>query len=259
MIDEEEELAQVREKQKKNAQDYLQRSQRNFLQSRMRQRRFEVGDKVLAQYKIEKHKKKGIGKGYFPYTGEVVEVLRNGKYYKVKWSKSPPPKQKEGEISRKQLRWDQLLAQEDGEDEELVLQFYNQADSYNTSEVSKMKKNLDKVWRQRVNERGELVILCSYRNEFEPVWEKIYNLGRTRQYKDFLEKYWKKREEKMERKQAEETENQMFRVEDYFCVKDGGEKVLVLWKYWLDPTCELRPSVLPPFLTPSIFPYMCTH
>ena len=234
----EEELEKVREKQEDCARKYVEKAQRNALRDGHLVRRFEVGDKVLVMYKFEKHRKKTLGKGYYPYSGEVSEVKRNGKYYRVKWGRSSPPNQREGEISRKDLRWDQLILQKEGEEEELVVQFYNQADSYNTTTVSKKRKDLEKVWRQRKTEREELEILCSYKSEGEPEWEKIFDLGTTKKYKKFIRNYWERREEKMPGKQAEETESGNYKVEKLFCAKEEGRKVLVLWKYWMEPTWE---------------------
>lgn len=217
---------------------YLEESQRKFLKERKEERRFEVGDQVLLKYKMEKHKKKTMGKAYYPYSGEIVEVLRNGKYYKVRWGKSSPPKERTGEVSKKQFRWDQIILRNDGESEELIVQFFNQADGYNTAELPKKLKNMKRMWRQRKNARGELEVLCSYNKKGEPEWEKIYDVGSTRMYKEFVEGYWKEREKIMERKQRREERKEKFRVEHFFCAKEEGKKVLVLWKYWEEPTWE---------------------
>jgi len=177
------------EKQKRNAEKYIEKSQRNFLSVRGTRRTFEVGDKVLVNKHLTSKKKKTLGKGYFPYSGEVTEVRSNGDYYKVRWGSCHPPSVNEGDINKRTLRWDQLIPMVGGEASELVVQHFRQADSYNTREVEKEMKKLKEIYRQRKGESGDLEVLCKFEGEKLLVWKRVGDIGKSKQYTEFMKTF----------------------------------------------------------------------
>lgn len=193
-----------------------------------------MGDKVLVSKNTTKKKKKTLGKGYFPFSGEVVEVRSAGDYYKVKWGSSHPPTAEEGEISRKALRWDQLIPMEEGEEAELVLQHIRQADSYNTREVEKELKKLKKIYRRKEGENGDLEVLCKLEGEKLLVWRRVADIGRSDQYIQFMQHFEYFEELRRQGREQEEADDDLFEIEEFICKQNGS--VLVLWENWNEPT-----------------------
>lgn len=224
----------IGEKQKKNAEKYIEKSQRSFLSVRGTRRCFSVGDRVLVNKSLRPHKKKTLGKGYFPYSAVVSQVKKNGDYYKVKWGVMHPPNVEEGEESKRALRWDQLIPIEKSQETtELVLQHFRQADSYNTSEVEKEVKELKKLYRQRIGENGDLEVLCKMENEKLLVWKRVADIGSSKQYQEFRQdfEYWENL--RGEGRKAEE-KGKLYDIEEFVCKKAGD--VLVLWENWNETT-----------------------
>lgn len=204
--------------------------------SKTKRKTFEVGDRVLVSDGFGKKKAKKIGKSLYQYTGIICEVSKCEMYYRVTWSSCPPPNAKEGETSKKRFRWDQLLLQLEGEQEEVVMQHFLMADSYNTSEVVVKLKYLKKVWRQQTVENGdELEVLCSWKDDANPTWERVSEVGDSQQYADFLS-FQEYHEELREQNREEEEKDGRFEVETIFRKKQGW--VLVLWKNWNEPSWE---------------------
>jgi hypothetical protein len=216
------------------AEKYIEKSQKNFLTVRGTRRTFEVGDKVLVSKNTTKRKKKTLGKGYFPFSGEVVEVRSGGDYYKVRWGSSHPPTVEEGEICRKALRWDQLIPMDEGEETELVLQHIRQADSYNTREVEKELKKLRKIYRRKEGENGDLEVLCKLDGEKLLVWRRVADIGRSDQYIQFMQHFEYFEELRRQGREQEEAEDNLFEIEEFICKLNGS--ILVLWENWNEPT-----------------------
>ena len=181
-----------------------------------------------------KKKKKTLGKGYFPFSGEVVEVRSGGDYYKVRWGSSHPPTVEEGEISRKALRWDQLIPMEGGEESELVLQHIRQADSYNTREVEKELKKLKKIYRRKEGENGDLEVLCKLDGEKLLVWRRVADIGRSDQYIQFMKDFDYFEDLRRQGREQEEAEGDLFEIEEFICKQNRA--VLVLWENWNEPS-----------------------
>jgi len=204
-----------------------------WMQQRKKRGEFKVGDKVLVNPTLRKSKKKGkFGKGFYPYSGEVVEVLSGGKYYKVKWGLSHPPKEKQGSVVKKKFRIDQLIHNQRGEEIELVLQHYLQADSYNTETIRDKLPNLVEILRQRKNTCGDLEVLCVWKKKVAPTWEWVRDVGSTKQYKDFLQNL-EYHQAMKEAGRKEELKEGRFEVERIFY--QVGNEVLLLWKNFDDP------------------------
>jgi len=184
---------------------------------------------------LRSQKKKTLGKGYFPYSGEVTQVRKNGDYYIVKWGVMHPPNCEEGEESKRALRWDQLIPiKESEETTELVLQHFRQADSYNTSEVEPEIKEIKSMLRQRVGENGDLEVLCKFKKEKTYLeWKRVADVGRCKQYQEFMKdfEYW---ENMRKEGRKEEEKRELYDIEEYICKRGGS--VLVLWENWNEPT-----------------------
>jgi len=231
----EEVIRTISEKQKRNADKYIEKSQRTFLSVKGTKRIFKVGDKVLVNKSLRTQKKKTLGKGYFPYSGEVTQVKKDGDYYFVKWGVMHPSNVEEGEESKRALRWDQLIPiEESQETTELVLQHFRQADSYNTSEIEPEIKELKRILRQKIGENGDLEVLCQLQAEKLLVWRRVADVGRSKQYQDFMEdfEYWENL--RKEGRKEEEKKGDLYEIEEFICKKEG--EVLVLWENWNEPT-----------------------
>lgn len=148
-----------------------------------------MGDAVLVNYNLNKKRGKRLGKLTYQYSGTVDEVLPSGNYFRIRWTSCRPTGKNEGELSKKKFRWDQLLLQQDGEEEELVLQHYLMVDSYNTGIIAHRMESLEKIWRQRHSEIGELELLCTWKGNDVPTWTKITELGDSQQYAEFAKTY----------------------------------------------------------------------
>jgi hypothetical protein len=225
--------AAVAKKQRKVAEKYLAKAQAKALSKKRQRRRFHVGDQVLVCYNVQKSKKKG--KVRFPYTAEVVDVSVDEQYFKIKWLSRYPASEKEGEICKKKFRWDQLLLNENDEQQGWVIQQFLMADSYNTSQQQIRCEYLDKIWRQRKTERGELELLCTWKDKKKPTWERVATVGDTEQFTLFQRnaEYF---EDIRGQSREEEEKEQRFSVEKIFFQR--GSKVLILWQNFDEPTFE---------------------
>ena len=214
----------------------IQRAQAKFWQrERTKRGIFKVGDKVVVNYSLRKSlKKAAFGKGYYPYSGEIVEVIgEEGKYFRIKWGLSHPVGRKEGEVAKRRVRIDQVLHIQEGEQVELVLQHYLQADSYNTQMTKEKLPNLEEILRQRKDQRtGDLEVLCVWKNKWEPSWEWVRDVGSTQQYRSFLENF-DYFEEMRRQGREEEEEEERYEVERIFY--QVGEELLVLWRNFDEP------------------------
>lgn len=221
----------VTDKQKKNAMRYLEKAQSKFLNHPQQKKDFSIGEKVLIDYSLRRSKKKAFGKSYFPYSGEIIDILRNGSYYKIRWGLSVPPKKKSGEIEKKLLRWDQLIPQTEGEVEELVVQQLLRADSYNTSSYLHHEDNLEEILRDRMN-GNDLEILCAWNSTKTPSWKKVCYVGNWEQYRNYLEtkEYF---EELRRQGRLEETISEEYAIERFFFKRE--REVFVLWKNFVEP------------------------
>ena len=206
----------------------------NFLSVRGTRRTFEVGDKVLVNKHLTRKKKKTLGKGYFPYSGEVTEVRSNGDYYKVKWGSCHPPSAQEGDICKKALRWDQLIPLVGGEASELVVQHFRQADSYNTREVEKELKSLKEIYRRREGVNGDLEVLCEMEGEKLLVWKRVGDIGKSKQYIEFMETFEYFEGLREQQRIEEEEQGDLFAIEKFICKRVG--EVCVLWENYNEPS-----------------------
>ena len=227
---------EVFERQLEKGKKHIRKQQAKFWQKQKRERGiFKVGDKVVVNNSLKKSfKKAGLGKGYYPYSGEIVEVLAEGKYYKIKWGMSHPARAKEGQVAKKRFRIDQVLRIKEGEQVELVLQHYLQADSYNTEMLKDKLPKLEEILRQRRDEKsGDLEVLCVWKDKWNPSWEWVRDVGSTKQYKEFREHldYY---EEMRSQRREEEEEVGRFEVERIFY--QIGDEVLVLWANFNEPS-----------------------
>jgi hypothetical protein len=229
---------EVARKQRAAAQKYLAKAQAKVLSKKRQRRRFQLGDQVLVCFNLQKKKGKGKGKVRFPYTAVVVEISQDEMYFKIRWLSRHPVTETEGEICGKQFRWDQLLLNEDDEQQGWVIQQFLMADSYNTSQQQRRSENLEKIWRQRKTQRGELEVLCTWRRKKKPSWEKVTAVGDTEQYTEFqrnVEYFDSLRQANRE----EEEKEQRFTVEKIFFQR--GNRIFVLWENYNEPSfVEIR-------------------
>ena len=221
----------VLERQQLRAARYLQKAQVQLLK-RTRRREFNVGDAVLVNYHLREKKGKRFGKISYQNSGKVAEVSACGNYFRLRWTRCPPSGENEGELSKKRVRWDQLLLQTNQENEELLLQHYLMVDSYNTGDIRQQLELLEKVWRQRKKENGELEVLCTWNGRKKPSWRKVFEVAGTQQYELFVENndYWEgirqQNREKEDEEERYEIENIFYRNQKY---------VYVLWENYDEP------------------------
>jgi hypothetical protein len=173
-----------------------------------------------------------FGKISYQNSGRVAEVSACGNYFRLRWTRCPPAEEYSGELSKKRVRWDQLLLQTNQEDEELLLQQYLMVDSYNTGFVQQQMKSLEKVWRRRKRPNGELEVLCTWVEKKAPSWRNVFEVAETPQYELFLEnvEYW---EAIREQNRVIEEEEERYVIERIFY--RSGTDILVLWENYDEP------------------------
>lgn len=101
------------------------------------------------------------------------------------------------------------------------------------------------MYRQRRNGDGDLEVLCRFKNQGLPAWKSVTEVGDCPMYTAFVKRMEEEKEERRrgrnrEEKYEEGDENE-FEIEDFLCV--CGDEVLVLWRYWDEPTWEPLSSV----------------
>ena len=145
-----------------------------------------VGQKVLARTEVAgKRTRKSISKGYFPYSGEVTEVIRSGEKYRLKWGLSPGPQGRTGQVAKKTFKRDQLLPVTH-QTQELTVQLFQNADSWNSYETYFAKERVIRVFRQRKTEEGYLEVLCLLKGLVLPKWLPVAIVGGCEAYSLYL-------------------------------------------------------------------------
>jgi hypothetical protein len=145
-----------------------------------------VGDKVLVRTEVEgSRRKKVLGKGYYPFSGRIAEVVRGGKRYKVKWGLSPGCGEQTETVSKKKFKREQLLPVND-EFEELTVQHFKNADSWNSYHVSNATEVVKEVLRERrIGTEGYLEALCLLHKKSIPEWKAVTSVADTQAYMFF--------------------------------------------------------------------------
>jgi hypothetical protein len=145
-----------------------------------------VGDKVLVRTEVEgSRRKKVLGKGYYPFSGKIAEVVRGGKRYKVKWGLAPGCGEQTETVSKKNFKREQLLAITD-EFEELTVQHFKNADSWNSYHVSNATEVVKEVLRERrIGTEGYLEALCLLHKKSIPEWKPVTSVADTNAYMYF--------------------------------------------------------------------------
>jgi hypothetical protein len=144
-----------------------------------------TGQKVLVQTEVkETHKKKKMGKSYFPFSGTIVKVVREGLQYQVKQDLVPGAGEKTNTVSKLRFKRDQLLAITD-ELEEVTIQHFRDADSWNSYENTFSEKNVGEIFRERKTQNGFLELLCLYNTFDLPVWKPITSVAESDAYLEY--------------------------------------------------------------------------
>jgi hypothetical protein len=142
-----------------------------------------VGDKVLVRTEVEgSRKKKVLGKGYYPFSGTIAEVLKEGKRYKVEWGLAPGCGERTKTISKKKFKREQLLPVSD-EFQELTVQHFKNADSWNSYHVTNATSEVKEVLRERkIGKEGYLEALCLLHDKSNPKWMPVTSVADTEAY-----------------------------------------------------------------------------
>jgi hypothetical protein len=132
-------------------------------------------------------KKNDVGKSYFPFSGVVEEVVRNGERYKIKWGVAPGNNEKSGQISKKRFKRNQLLPVTK-EFEGLTVQHYQNADSWNSYDVKSVDEKIKEVLRERTTSEGFLEALCVLKGKKSPKWKPVTSVAECDAYV-YFQKY----------------------------------------------------------------------
>jgi hypothetical protein len=142
-----------------------------------------VGDKVNTDRETSV-KKKTMGKSYFPFSGKIVSVIGKQRKFKIEWGLSPGMGEKSGKVARKRFRRDQLLLCTE-ENEEITVQLFKNADSWNSYEVKLSSEEVKEVFRERITSKGYLEVLCLLKNSVLPEWKPITVVGDCRPFERY--------------------------------------------------------------------------
>jgi hypothetical protein len=165
--------------------------------------------------------------------------------------------EKTGTVSKKKFKREQLMPISD-EFEELTVQHFKNADSWNSYHVSNATEVVKEVLRERriIGTDGYLEALCVLHKKVKPEWKAVTSVADTRAYMFFQQhkvriillilytRYFISElsvikdyhEEIRQQNRAKETENDRFEVERIFTKK--GPNVFVLWTNFDQPSWE---------------------
>jgi hypothetical protein len=134
-----------------------------------------IGDQVLINTDSTRvSKKKSMGKGYFPFSGTIVDKIKTK--FQIRWGLAPGMGKKSGSVCKKLFHQDQLLLCTN-ENQELTVQLFQNADSWNSYEVELSTTKVQAVFRERKTSKGYLEVLCLLENKPIPVWKSIPCVG----------------------------------------------------------------------------------
>tara|TARA_R110002050_G_scaffold297983_1_gene460338 strand:+ start:901 stop:2481 length:1581 start_codon:yes stop_codon:yes gene_type:complete len=217
-----------------HAQKYLKRAARKNAHKKVDCIR--IGDTVLVRPSLLKKTKKSMSEPYFPYRAKVISTHQRGTEFKIRWESPCPDLEKPGEMARKNYRRDQLLVLKDDDDvaAALIRQNYLRANSRSAGvDRYEVEEVLKEVLRE--DERG-VEVLVVWKGYANPTWESLSLLHETDAYKLFSKENSFIREEEQRNFQEAELESGDFTFQRILDV--NGDRCLVLWKYFDEPTWE---------------------
>jgi hypothetical protein len=112
----------------------------------------------------------------------VSKVLRGGTKFKVEWGSSPGCGEKEGAVSKQEFFRDQLKLVV-GEETSLAIEWFKNADSWNSYETEFVKRNVVKMFRERKVDKW-LEVLCLCKGNVLPQWIAVTSIE-TKSYRLF--------------------------------------------------------------------------